>query len=85
MRDNPLAIGRTPIRGEPSTPFDTRPYTPRTDGKAERLIQTSLREWACARPTALRMSAPRPSPPWADSYNLSRPTQPLRAARPRQG
>lgn len=27
----------------------TRPYTPRTTGKAERFIQTSLREWACAR------------------------------------
>ena len=24
----------------------TRPYTPRTNGKAERFIQTSLREWA---------------------------------------
>jgi len=28
----------------------TRPYTPRTNGKAERFIQTSLREWAYARP-----------------------------------
>lgn len=27
----------------------TRPYTPRTNGKAERLVQTSLREWAYAR------------------------------------
>ena len=26
-----------------------RPYTPRTNGKAERFIQTSLREWASAR------------------------------------
>src|SRR5712691_675331 len=26
----------------------TRPYTPRTNGKAERFIQTSLREWAYA-------------------------------------
>ncbi len=24
----------------------TRPYTPRTNGKAERFIQTLLREWA---------------------------------------
>jgi hypothetical protein len=30
----------------------TRPYTPRTNGKAERFIQTSLREWAYARPYA---------------------------------
>ena len=28
----------------------TRPYTPRTNGKAERFIQTSLREWAYAGP-----------------------------------
>ena len=27
----------------------TRPYTPRTNGKAERFIQTALREWAYAR------------------------------------
>jgi transposase InsO family protein len=30
----------------------TRPYTPRTNGKAERFIQTSLREWAYGRPYA---------------------------------
>ncbi len=28
----------------------TRPYTPRTNGKAERFIQTCKREWAYARP-----------------------------------
>ena len=28
----------------------TRPYRPRTNGKAERFIQTLLREWAYARP-----------------------------------
>ncbi len=28
--------------------LNTRPYTPRTNGKAERFIQTSLREWAYA-------------------------------------
>jgi transposase InsO family protein len=27
----------------------TKPYTPRTNGKAERFVQTSLREWAYAR------------------------------------
>ena len=30
----------------------TRPYTPRTNGKAERFIQTSLREWAYGQPYA---------------------------------
>jgi transposase InsO family protein len=51
----------------------TRPYTPRTNGKAERFIQTSLREWAYARP--YRSSADRSQAigPWTDAYNLSRP------------
>lgn len=51
----------------------TRPYTPRTNGKAERFIQTSLREWAYARPyfnSAERLAAIKP---WIDAYNLTRP------------
>jgi transposase InsO family protein len=31
----------------------TRPYTPKTNGKAERFIQTLLREWACCDPVHL--------------------------------
>ena len=38
----------------------TRPYTPRTNGKAERFIQTLLREWAIADPTRPRPRAARP-------------------------
>ncbi|MBV6220238.1 hypothetical protein KUU50_19990 [Pseudomonas aeruginosa] len=34
----------------------TRPYTPRTNGKAERFIQTSLREWALPAATTLQSS-----------------------------
>ncbi|CAN5840419.1 hypothetical protein BH11PSE1_BH11PSE1_14450 [soil metagenome] len=51
----------------------TRPYTPRTNGKAERFIQTSLREWAYAKP--YRSSAERTLAikPWTAAYNLSRP------------
>jgi transposase InsO family protein len=51
----------------------TRPYTPRTNGKAERFIQTSLREWAYAKP--YRSSAERAQAigPWTDAYNLTRP------------
>jgi transposase InsO family protein len=50
----------------------TRPYTPRTNGKAERFIQTSLREWAYAKP--YRSSAERAQAigPWTDAYNLTR-------------
>jgi transposase InsO family protein len=51
----------------------TRPYTPRTNGKAERFIQTSLREWAYAR--AYRSSAERTlaMTHWIDAYNTKRP------------
>ena len=51
----------------------TRPYTPRTNGKAERFIQTSLREWAYAR--AYNSSADRTDAmiPWIDAYNTKRP------------
>jgi transposase InsO family protein len=51
----------------------TRPYTPRTNGKAERFIQTSLREWAYAR--AYQSSAERGQAmhPWITDYNHARP------------
>jgi len=50
----------------------TRPYTPRTNGKAERFIQTSLREWAYAH--AYTSSAERTDTlkPWLTSYNTVR-------------
>ena len=62
----------------------TRPYTPRTNGKAERFIQTSLREWAYIR--AYTSSAERTAAigPWTDSYNLNRPTQLSATSRPSQ-
>jgi transposase InsO family protein len=50
----------------------TRPYTPRTNGKAERLIQTLLREWAYVRPyrsSAVRSLALRP---YLAYYNTQR-------------
>ena len=51
----------------------TRPYTPRTNGKAERFIQTSLREWAYA--VAYRSSDERRKAmtPFIDRYNTQRP------------
>jgi len=51
----------------------TRPYTPRTNGKAERFIQTSLREWAYARPYLTSAQRTQAIGPWTDAYNLSRP------------
>jgi transposase InsO family protein len=51
----------------------TRPYTPKTNGKAERFIQTSLREWAYAQ--AYRNSRQRKQelPLWLHRYNWHRP------------
>ncbi len=51
----------------------TKPYTPRTNGKAERFIQSSLREWAYAR--AYENSAQRALelPRWLHHYNWHRP------------
>lgn len=51
----------------------TRPYTPRTNGKAERFIQTSLREWAYAH--AYHHSTERAArlPLFLHRYNWHRP------------
>jgi transposase InsO family protein len=51
----------------------TRPYTPRTNGKAERFIQTSIREWAYARPYPSSEARKQAIGPWTDAYNLNRP------------
>lgn len=51
----------------------TRPYTPRTNGKAERFIQTSLREWAYAKPYASSAERSHAIGQWADTYNRNRP------------
>jgi transposase InsO family protein len=51
----------------------TRPYTPRTNGKAERFIQTSLREWAYAKPYRSSDERTHAIKPWTDAYNLNRP------------
>jgi transposase InsO family protein len=55
----------------------TRPYTPRTNGKAERFIQTLQNRWAYRRPyrsSALRAAALRP---WLREYNHRRPHRAL--------
>lgn len=54
-------------------PIKTKPYTPRTNGKAERFIQTSLREWAYKQ--AYESSAERETYllPWLHDYNYRRP------------
>jgi len=49
------------------------PYRPRTNGKAERFIQTSLREWAYAQPYASSQERLAALTAWLDHYNAVRP------------
>ena len=50
----------------------TRPYRPRTNGKAERFIQTLLREWAYRRPYRSSAERRRRLPQWLHYYNFHR-------------
>jgi transposase InsO family protein len=60
----------------------TRPYTPRTNGKAERFIQTLLREWAYARPYRTSNQRAKRLAPWLRYYNRHRPHSALRGLPP---
>lgn len=65
FRDTCKALGLKHIR--------TKPYTPKTNGKAERFVQTALREWAYAQayPTSDHRAAELPL--WLHRYNWHRP------------
>ena len=60
----------------------TRPYTPRTNGKAERFIQTSLREWAYLQPFASSAERSAAMRPWLHDYNSTRPHSALAGKAP---
>ncbi len=51
----------------------TRPYTPKTNGKAERFIQSSLREWAYGRAYQTSEQRKAELPNWLHHYNWHRP------------
>ncbi len=51
----------------------TRPYTPKTNGKAERFIQSSLREWAYAQAYDTSEQRKDELPYWLHHYNWHRP------------
>ena len=74
FRDACKALGLRHIR--------TKPYTPKTNGKAERFIQTSLREWAYAQayPTSDHRKAELPR--WLHQYNWHRPHGSLQSQTP---
>ncbi|MEW5837183.1 MAG: IS481 family transposase [Pseudomonadota bacterium] len=51
----------------------TRPYRPRTNGKAERFIQTALREWLYAKAYSSSAQRGADMPHWLHWYNHHRP------------
>ncbi len=51
----------------------TKPYTPKTNGKAERFIQTAIREWAYARKYQTSHQRAEYLPIWEHMYNWHRP------------
>ena len=55
----------------------TQPYTPKTNGKAERFIQSSLREWAYARSYRHSDERTQALSPWLHRYNWHRPHRSL--------
>jgi transposase InsO family protein len=60
----------------------TRPYTPRTNGKAERFILTTMREWAWARAYENSQQRAAELPRWNHYYNWHRPHASLNFAPP---
>ena len=60
----------------------TKPYTPKTNGKAERFIQTALREWAYAKAYDTSDQRADDLPDWLHRYNWHRPHGSLKANTP---
>jgi len=60
----------------------TKPYTPKTNGKAERFIQTALREWAYAVAYPTSDSRAAQLPVWLHRYNWHRPHGSLKSLTP---
>jgi transposase InsO family protein len=65
FRDTCKALGIRHIR--------TKAYTPKTNGKAERFIQTALREWAYAQAYQTSDQRAAELPFWLHQYNWHRP------------
>ena len=60
----------------------TKPYTPRTNGKAERFIQSALREGAYAQPYPTSAHRTAHLPAWLHRYNWHRPHGGIKAQTP---
>ena len=62
----------------------TKPYRPKTNGKAERFIQTLLREWAYRRPYSTSAQRADRLPRYLNHHNLRRPHAALNKRTPAQ-
>lgn len=60
----------------------TKPYTPRTNGKPERFIQTAIREWAYAQKYETSDQRANTLPIWNHMYNWHRPHSALKSKPP---
>ena len=60
----------------------TKPYTPKTNGKAERFIQTALREWAYAIAYPTSRCGAQDLPNWLHRYNWHWPHASLKSRTP---
>jgi len=87
MTDNAFAYTHSAdfkavLQGIGARHITTRPYRPRTNGKAERFIQTALREWLYARPYSRSDHRTAEMPLWLHWYNHHRPHSALNAQTP---
>ena len=78
LTDNGLAYVRSTayrnvIDGLGARHKRTRPWRPQTNGKAERVIQTLLHEWAYGRPYTTNQERADALPLFVDFYNRQRP------------
>ena len=78
LTDNGLAYARSAayrgvLDGLGARHGRTRPWRPQTNGKAERVIQTLLREWAYGRPYTTNREREDALPVFVDFYNRRRP------------
>lgn len=62
----------------------TRPYTPRTNGKAERFIRTLLAEWAYAQAYRTSLARTHALTHYLGYYNTARPHMGIHGLTPRQ-
>ena len=62
----------------------TRPYTPRTNGKAERFIRTLLTEWAYAQAYRTSLARTLALPQYLNFYNTARPHMGINGQTPLQ-